>query len=167
MPAPKILTGSDEPGRVEPIAAEPSTSRSVWAWTGLAFLIVGGADLLLTWFPMQFGNHEWEFGSVTATLNGLPVPVLGLAAMIWAAGDGRRRWMATFSFVVAVLLFVVIVAGVLLWAMGIPLALQSVPGQLAVGLKRALVKSSVQGVVYPVLLVYLIVRSWRVTRGRA
>ncbi len=167
MPAPKILTGNDdEARRAKARVAEPTTNQSVWAWTGLAFLIVGGVDLVLTWFPMQFGNREWEFGGVTAALNGLPVPMLGLAAMIWAAGEGRRRWMAIVSLVAAIALFLGILGGVVLWATGIPLALQAVPAQVAVGLKKALVKTSVQGVVYPLLLIFLIVRAWRAARSR-
>ncbi len=166
MPPPKILTGQEGAPRAAPPPAEPSPSRSVWAWVGLAFLIVGGADLVLTWFPVQFGNHEWEFGTVTAALNGLPVPILGLAAMIWAAGEGHRKWIATLSLAASVLLFLGILVGLILWAMGVPLALQSVPAQLGLGLKKALVKTAIQGVVYPVLLIYMIVRAGRLARGR-
>jgi len=163
---PKVLTGRNEEPR--PTASdEPSPSRAVWAWTGLAFLIVGGADVALTWFPMQFGNPEWEFGSVTAAMNGLPVPMLGLAAMIWASAEGRRKWMATLSVVVGAVLLLCILAGLVLWATGIPLALQSVPANLSVGLEKALVKTSIQEVVYPVLLVFLTVRAWRAARSRA
>lgn len=167
MPPSKILTGRDLPGPAEAPAVEPSRSWSVWAWTGLAFLVVGGADLVLTWFPMQFGNREWEFGSVTAALNGLPVPMLGLAAMIWAAGEGRRKWMALLSLAAAIVLLLGILGGVVLWATGIPLALQSVPAQVSMGLKKALVKTSVQGVVYPLLLIFLITRAWRAARAEA
>lgn len=165
---PKVLTGRDtEPSPEVQTRAQPPSSRSVWAWTGLAFLIVGGVDLVLTWFPMQFGNREWEFGSVTAALNGLPVPLLGLAALIWASAEGRRKWMATLSAVVGAILFVGVLVGLILWATGIPLALQAVPANLSAGLKKALLKTSIQGVVYPLLLAFLTVSAWRTARRRA
>jgi hypothetical protein len=166
MPPETILTGRKDEFRAVP-SSDPSTGRAIWAWVGLAFLIVGGTDLLLTWFPLKFGNQAWEFGSTTSALNGLPVPVLGLAAMLWAAGEGRRRWLAGLALAAATLMLLGILVALVLWATGIPLALRSVPGQLGVGLKRALVKTSIQAVVYPVLLVVMIVRSWRLVRRSA
>lgn len=166
MSPPTILTGRSEDSATEG-APSASASRSVWAWAGLAFLIVGGADLLLTWFPLRFGNQAWEFGSATSALNGLPVPVLGLAAVLWAAEEGRRRWLAGLALVVAFVMLLGILAGLILWATGIPLALQSVPAQLGAGLKKALIKTSIQGVVYPVLLVFVVVRAWRLLRRPA
>ncbi len=60
-----------------------------------------------------------------------------------------------------------ILAGLILWATGIPLALQSVPAQLGAGLKKALIKTSIQGVVYPILLVFIIIRAGRLLRRPA
>lgn len=166
MPESVILTGRAEPAATATMT-EPSRNWSVWAWVGFAFLIVGGVDLLLTWLPLRFGNQAWEFGNVTSSLNGMPVPVLGLAAVLWAAIEGRRRWLAGVALAVAGVFLLAILVGLVLWATGIPLALQSVPAQLAVGMKRALVKTGIQGVVYPVLMVFMIVRALRLVRHRA
>jgi len=164
--APRVLTGKADDVQAKAPARTHSIDTSVWMWVGLAFLIVGGADLLLTWLPAQFGNREWEFGTVTSTLNGLPVPMLGMAAMLWAASEGRRRWLAALSLVAALVMLLGILGGLVLWGTGIPLALGAVPAQAAVGLKKALVKTGVQGIVYPLLLVYMIRRAWRAVRAR-
>lgn len=163
--APRVLTGNDDEAPAKAPARRLAIDTSVWMWLGLAFLIVGGTDLLLTWFPAQLGNREWEFGTVTSTLNGLPVPMLGMAAMVWAASEGRRRWLGVVTLVVAIVLLIGILGGLILWGTGIPLAIRAVPAQAAVGLKKALVKTGVQGIVYPLLLAYMVRRAWRAVRA--
>lgn len=166
MSAPRVLTGRDDPQpRPEAPAPAATGDRAMWAWVGLAFLIVGGADIALTWLPTQFGNREWEFGTVTAALNGLPVPMLGLGAMLWSTQEGRRRWMATLGLAAALVLLLSILVGLVLWGTGIPLAVHSVPDQVAPGLKKALIKTSIQGIVYPVLLIYMARRAWQAMRA--
>ena len=79
--------GTETPGRLRGGAALSGLLLPV----GLAFLVAGGADLVLTWFPAAFGTAEWEFGTITQTLNGLPVPTLGLALVgVWGAVTSRR-----------------------------------------------------------------------------
>lgn len=159
--APRILSSSapaDPPGRS---GESEGSGNAVWAWVGLTFLVVGGVDLLLTWYPLDMGNREWEFGSYTAAMNGLPVPVLGLAALLHAGKDGRR-WVLAIAALAALGLLGMVLLGGVLWATGIPLAMEAVPAQLAVGLKKALVKTAVQGVAYTAFLGYVL---WRAARG--
>jgi hypothetical protein len=95
------------------------------------------------------------------------VPVLGMAAMLWAAAEGRRRWLGAVTLLVAIVVLLGVLGGLILWGTGIPLALAAVPAQAAVGLKKALVKTGVQGIVYPLLLAYMIRRAWRAMRAPA
>ena len=50
----------------------PPVAWDLLGWLGFALFVVGGADFLLTWFPERFGNPEWEFGTITASLNAMP-----------------------------------------------------------------------------------------------
>jgi len=47
--------------------------------------------LALLWYPLQFGSADWEFGTISAYLNGMPLGTLGLALLaagaIGADGD--------------------------------------------------------------------------------
>ncbi len=167
MAARKVLTGHDSPPppprpTVEP---KPIGDRSMWAWLGLAFLLVGGVDIALTWLPTHFGAREWEFGTATNVLNSFPVPLMGLGAMLWSTQERRRRWMAALGLAAALLLLLSILLGLVLWGTGIPLAIHSAPAQAAPGLKKALIKTSIQVVVYSVLLVYMIRRAWQAMRA--
>lgn len=147
-------------------AFDPSRAWAALGWIGLAFLVVGGADFALTWYPMDFGNREWEFGSVTASFNGLPILVLGLGLLLTSSVLTGRRWWALLAALVAFGLLVWIVVGVVLWITTVPLALQTVPIEVATGMKKAVAKTAVQSVVYPVLMAFIAMRALGAFRGR-
>jgi hypothetical protein len=128
---------------------------------GLALLLVGMADLVLTWYPTSFGNREWEFGTVTATLNGVPVVLMGTVFVYLAVADAgmvkTTRLLGVLCMVAAVL--VIAMAG--LYLTNVPLAMQAVQGPLLTGIKKAVAKTLVQVVVYPPTFAFL---AWRALR---
>jgi hypothetical protein len=149
-----------EKGAVKGKAQKYDASRT-WAllgWVGLTFLVVGGADFVLTWYPMDFGNREWEFGTVTASFNGLPVPVMGLGLLLASSMHTGRRWLVGLATVGAFGLLLWVLAAAALWMATVPLALDATPVDVMIGMKKALVKTSVQSLTYPVILGFL---GWR------
>jgi len=144
---------------------DPTQTWALLGWVGLAFLVVGGADFALTWYPMDFGNREWEFGTVTASFNGLPILVLGLGLLYAAALGYQRRWWGALTLMASGVLMLCVLGGVVIWATNVPLALQSVPPGMMTGIKKALVKTTIQSVTYPVILGFLAVRSFQLLRG--
>lgn len=168
---PRVLIGgvAGEASSSSPILS-PAQSRSQWSLlcaAGLAFLLVGGADLALTWYPAGFGQAEWEFGTVTATLNGMPVLLLGLALVVGWSAAAPRRWVARGLAVALGLFALAIIAMAMLYATTIPLALKAVPDPLVlIGIKRAILKTAVQAVVYPAALFWMAVFTWRQTGRR-
>ncbi|MGW8265390.1 MAG: hypothetical protein ACWGSQ_03430 [Longimicrobiales bacterium] len=144
---------------------DPTRAWALLGWVGFAFLVVGGADFALTWYPMDFGNREWEFGTVTASFNGLPILVLGLGLLYAAALGYQRRWWGGVTLLVSAVLMLWVLGGVVIWATNVPLALQSVPLEMMTGIKKALVKTTIQSVAYPVILGFLAVRSFQLLRG--
>jgi len=145
---------------------DPAQAWSILGWIGLAFLVVGGSDFALTWYPMAFGNREWEFGTVTASFNGLPILVLGLGLLYAASLQYARRWWTVLSLIVSAVLMLWVIAGAIIWATNVPLALQSVPPEVVVGIKKALVKTTIQSVTYPIILGFLAMRSFQALRGK-
>ena len=168
MSDPKIVASAKEQSRWAP--AESRESRRGWAvlgWIGLAFLVVGGMDFALVWFPFRFGNREWEFATVTQSFNGLPILLLGVGLLVVASERLERRWWGLVGLGVAVVLLVWILAGAALWAANVSLALSTVPEELRVGIQRAVAKTAVQSVVYVAVLTYLAVSMWRARRAGA
>lgn len=164
MSAPRVLIGEPPADAdVRPSApVRPSAAWSLLLPVGLGFAAVGAADLALVWYPMGFGRAEWEFGSVTSTLNGLPVLVMGLAFLTMAALAAGRRWAARLLAVVFVLLALSVLAIAFLYATTVPVALKAVPDStVALGLKKAIAKTSAQAMIYPVVFLWTAVVAWR------
>jgi len=137
---------------------------------GVVFVVVGGVDALLVWFPTSFGQADWEFGTVTAGLNGLPLPLVGVALVL---GDALMNGKRVVVRVVAVLLLVLaamILAMGVLYATDIPLALRAVgPGESVarLGVEKSMFKTISQLVSYPTGLIIVGVMAWRSTRSEA
>jgi hypothetical protein len=141
------------------------SARSTWrllAGLGALFVVVGGADLALTWLPLGFGNPEWEFGTVTSMMDGLPVPTLGLVALVAAGQLGGSRVTSRIGSVLLAVFALWVVAAAILYATTVPLALRAVTEPvIRSGLNKAVIKTALQSVVYPIGLIWLAVAAWR------
>lgn len=160
MSRPTVVVGAEaKKGRWPPGTEQVRRGLgSITGWSGLAFLLIGGSDFALTWYPFDFGNREWEFGTVTASLNGLPVPTMGLALLLVGALLLERRWWSVLVALAAFGMALWVLAGAVLWGTTVPLAVQSVPPDVAVGLKKAVLKGALQAVLYPGILLFI---GWR------
>ncbi len=157
MASPRVLVRDDTEGRKRswrPPA--PDFGWKLLGWVGGVLLIVGLIDLGLAFYPPMFGNPNWEFGTVSSSLNSLPVPMLGLALLLGAAVArgwvlGTRVWA-----IVGIVLAVFIVAAAVIWALNLPLAFKSVQDPVArLGLKKSVAKSVAQAILYPVAFLWI------------
>jgi len=48
---------------------------------GAVFTIVGWGEVLLIWFPLHFGDPDWEFTTITRTFDLLPLGTVGLTLL--------------------------------------------------------------------------------------
>lgn len=158
-----IVDVARTPDRTKHSLASPEASWSLLKGAGFLFVLVSGLDIALAWYPVGFGNPEWEFGTITATFQGLPVLVLGLVLLL-ASGvaRGQRRLVRSVSIGMT-LVAIVLIAIAALYALTAPIALQaSPPGSLlSVGLKKAIFRTAGQAVLYPAVLIVLAVAAWR------
>lgn len=151
--------GKDPPERGDGPASWTGPIWSVLAWIGFALFVVAGVDVILTWVPTNFGNVEWEFGTVTSSFNGLPTVTIGLGLWLGASiFAGRRKTALALSGAFWAIGVLIVAAGIL-YAPTVPVALDTVPeGAVRGGLQKAIAKSSVQAILYPV--VYAVV-GWK------
>ena len=84
---------------------------------GIFIIIVGWVDIFVGWFPLGFGSPEWEFGAVSATVDGLPLSTLGLVATLLGTSAPGSRWGLRVASVWAA--WVLVVYMPLLWLDGI------------------------------------------------
>ena len=155
-----------EPEAVAPIVSQadagPDLAWPVLTEIGLVLAVVGGADLILTWYPFAFQNPEWEFGTVTATLDGMPVLALGLAMVLAGALHSGTLWLIRLASILFGLLALALAAAVLLYLTNIPLALRAIADpSVRIGLYKAMSKTAVQAIAYPSVFLWIALRSWR------
>jgi len=164
---PKIVASAKN--QRHPGSAPPDSSPSwlILGWIGLAFLVVGGLDFLLLWFPLNLGNPEWEFGTVTQSFNGLPILLLGVGLLTVASQAADRRWWGLVGLGASALLLLWVLGGAVIWALNVSLALETVPDELALGVRRAVLKTAVQAVTYSTALGYLGWKSWKAASSGA
>src|SRR3954471_297686 len=81
-----------------------SDGWAIISWVSCGFLVMSGTDIALAWYPTAFGTPEWEFGAISATLNGFALPTLALY-LILASAIARKRLVLTrvLAVVLAVL----------------------------------------------------------------
>ena len=134
---------------------------------GLLFLLVGGVSLLAPVFPLRIGLIEWEFGTASQFFDSVPIFGLGLGFLL-ASGlaigaRGRVRALALVCIFLALLMW--LAAG--LYATVVPQAYGAAPSPTALtAIKKAVAKTAVQILIYPVGFLWLGIWSWRRTLSR-
>lgn len=145
----------------------PDVGWTLLGWAGAVLAIIGAVDLALVWYPMNWGNPAWEFGTVSASLDVMPVLTLGLGLLLGAGvARGRRGWIRTVAVVMIISGVTILLAGAL-YATTIPIALDSVSDPLVrLGVKKAILKALIQMLLYPAAFFWLAGKSWRHSTGR-
>ena len=143
-----------------------SATSGMLAVLGLAFAVVGLVDIVLLWIPLRFGSVAWEAATVGSTLDGLPMPALGLG--LFAFGVVRHpRVGVRWSRVVAIVFFVLTALLVLLtflYGTAAPAVLDQTPTGAASGLLRATARHGVAAVTYTLAFGVIGVLLWRAGR---
>lgn len=152
----------------EHIAGHP-LAWSMLTLLGVAFTVVGLITLGTILLPLRIGNPEWEFGTVNAFLDSLPLAAIGLS-LLAAAGVARGRpWLARVAGTCFILLALMVLAGALLYATVLPQALRPqnyARIEVLTGVKKAATKAAVQAAVYPIGFLWVGIGAFRFSRKR-
>ena len=132
----------------------------------ITFLVVGLTDVLLLWLPPRFDSVPWEFATLSQTLDSMPMIALGLVLLAYGVLSdselslGKAKVLAGALGLGAVLMLTM---GAF-YATVVPHVLRSTPPEAMEGLRRALVKGSVQLFAYLILFGLVAVNIWTRTR---
>lgn len=141
----------------------------VFAWLGATFLAMGLIDLALAWFPLGFGNAEWEFGTISATLNGLPLPTLGLVLLLVSGAALERRWQTRAVAVATLTIALLLTAAAFLYATVLPIALNVAGADnplVRAGLQKAGIKAGALFILYVTLYIGVGIKAFRLSAPR-
>ena len=123
---------------------------------GWLFTVVGLLNTVLLWYPFRFGVPEYEFGSVAASLDGLPVTMMGLTLALAGSRARAKDGAALLATVLLWAIAVLVIAGGVLYWLNVPLALQQVTEPvIRTGIKKSMAKVTVQALVYPAAMIAL------------
>ncbi len=154
-----IATGSAE-GR----ASERRASGSEWvilAGMGAVFALVSLVDVGLSFYPLNFGQADWEFGTATAVMENLPVGTVGIGLMAVAGLGKRADWMIKLAVAAGIALILVVALCAVMFGRNIAEAVRAVTEPvLREGLKESMIRTTVQ------LVGYLGALGWFVMRLR-
>lgn len=123
----------------------------VLAWIGAALAVVGWLDWALIWFPLDFGNPQWEFGNISASIDALPLGTLGLGLIAASVVARGGRWTPRVLGVLFALGSLLLLGLLVIYLLDVPLALRSVQPQMRSVLRLAMMKTVVSALVYAVL----------------
>lgn len=166
MTAPKLVTPPSTP-RLRKIEHSLAADQGweLLGWIGIAFALIGAVDLTLAVFPTRFGAAEWEFGTISAVLNGLPLPTLGLMFVLAAGIAQHSRWRVALVCVASILLVLALIGAAFLYVTIVPLALRDVTNPVVrLGLMKSVAKSGALLLIYPTVLTFLAYRGFRLYR---
>jgi hypothetical protein len=152
---PQVITASPEKPKPKWEGLPRTEIGRLALVAGIFIVLVGWVDILVGWFPSNFGSPEWEFGAVSATVDGLPLSTVGVAlALLGASASGSRVGLWTVAAWAGwVILLLLVAAG--LYSLTVPVALGALgPAGLRAPLGRAVIKTST------LLLLYLVFYVW-------
>jgi hypothetical protein len=167
MSATKILVENQLNARSTAPAPSPSTSGPEWRIVfsaALALSVIGGSDVALLWYPLKFGNIDWEFATITAFFDGLPLATIGLSGMVAGATALRRRGVSRALAVFSVLMVMLLLALVGVYVLAVLSGVKTLNPAYEVMFVRAVLKTSVLAVTYLTLYTWLGWMSGRVNR---
>ncbi len=145
------ILGAETTGRSRSDDRTVESNEAWWwiGWFGGILFLVGASDVALAWIPLNLGNLDWEFGTVSASLAALPLVTMGAAAMF---GSTIARGKKAATGVLSLVFFGVglwVLASFGLFALDIAPAIRAVgegPGRLV--LNKAIVKTSMMAVLF-------------------
>ena len=161
MTASRILIKTDQKNRA-PLDPSPDTGWYLLGGIGLVFAIVSLADLSLAFYPLAVGDAEWEFGTITTVMDGLPLLTIGLGLALGAmVARGRLAGVRILSLIFALIGLVLLLLTVR-YAGHISQALGAVTEPaIKLGLRKAITKTLAQGTLYPIGFFWIGILGWK------
>jgi hypothetical protein len=128
---------------------------------GLTVAAVAALDSALLVYPTQFANLDWEFGTISGLIEGMPLLTVGFGAMVIAAtANGWARWRRVLS-IVALLMAVLLLTMLVIFALDLPVAMLAAQPAMKGSIKRVALKNLAMGSCYLVFYSALAIWTWR------
>jgi hypothetical protein len=149
-------------------ALRPAADPAIWRALGVFGAVLAGLaalDLAALWIPDGPTSIEELFGTVGTLFDRFPQLGLGFVLLLAAAVARGRRTAIRGMAVLAILLGVGLWLAAFLYLAALPYILQvSSAPEVHAHVRMGVLKTGLQATLYPLLLVLLAYRGWRVTQ---
>jgi len=154
---PVVLEGKRSSSRVP----DEQTAWAMGFLCGLTVAAVGALDNALLFYPPQFASLDWEFGTISGLIEGMPLMTIGFGAMVvTSAAMGWKKWRRALS-IMSLLIALVLLALLVIFALDVPAAFSAVQPAMQTSIKKLVLKNAVMGSCYLLFYVALGVWTWR------
>lgn len=148
-------------------AADYADNATGWTYLfilGLGVAAVGMTEVVLTFFPAQWANLDWEFPTIAGFFDSLPLVTIGIGSM--AAAAMANHWRVMRRVMIGLLLFMslLILVMLVIFALDVPVVVRAVDPAARHSLKLASLKSGLEAGTYFLLYLALGVWTWRRSR---
>jgi hypothetical protein len=133
-------------------------------FAGAVLSLIGLADVGLLWVPLNFESTDWQFGTFSGTFDALPLATIGLVVLTVGSIVARRRLLLVPLAIIFFAMAIFLISLLALHILNVLSVWTSVEPSLKTMLGRAVLKTSVQGVAYPLLFGWL---GWKAVRSAA
>lgn len=149
----RIVLGDERSARPGHRGSAGAAWRSL-GWFGIALAAIGLGQAAIYFVPPAFGSPEWEFGTLAQVLGSLPLPTMGLAAMLAAAvALGARRSLVALAVLLAVLGLAVLIGLAVFWSV-VPMAVRGAPEMAAGAIRQTVARSTLSGLGFGLLYLF-------------
>ena len=167
-----ILKRETRPSERPKVSLDASNLHRPVLWSGGAITLASLATYVMLWWAPRLGNPQWEFSTISQTLEMMPLLVVGVTMLVVATiASGSARGARLLAGVCAALVLVLVAMAVLFLMASLVAYSQAsqsgMPGEAKGLLLRAVGKHVFMGGIYTFLFGTLSWSLWsRVKRGR-
>lgn len=155
MSTPLVMAEQRKPAPARP---DPSAAHAAWRSLGafgVAIAVIGLGQVAINFYPTAFGSVEWQFGVTAQAIGGLPLPSMGLAAILAALVATRHRsGMLAMAIVLGAAALLTGAALAAFWSV-VPVALSaSQGGPAADAIRQTIARTSLTGGGFAIIYLY-------------
>jgi hypothetical protein len=148
--------------------AQPWSAAATYrvaGWVGLVLALAALTDYALAFYPLGFGSAEWEMGTISSVVQGLPLLSIGLVG-VWVSGAGLgRRGVLLIAGAVFLLTAAGVLGSLVLFLTDVPIAIRATQGVARLGIQKLITKTLILGLLFGASYIVMGVLALKQARG--
>lgn len=145
-----------------------ATTANMMVAVGAALVFVALVDVAIVWTPLRLGTPGWEFATISRTFTNVPMTAIGWVLIAFGVvrhPDRHVFWTRGVGAAFAAMALILLGMGAV-YALSVPAVVREATPGVTDALKRALLKTGTEIVVYTTVFGFVGVMLWRGVEGR-